>query len=287
MYLVTGATGNVGSEVASQLLERGGQVRAFTRHPEKLGTWSKRADVVKGDFQNPDTLARAMEGVDAVFLMSQGPDVESFRQIVQAIKAAGGNRVVFLSSILAGEPEYEIGRMHLAKEEAIREAGLNGKFLRATGFMTNSYQWIETIQEQGKVFNALGDAKFPPIAGEDIAAVAIRALTDPKLSGEVFELTGGELISVRDEVKILGKILGRELQCIDIPVEVAVQNMVRSGLPQKMAEAVGQSLGSLRNGRSAVVLNTVEKVTGRAPITYETWARKHAAQFASTLAHSG
>jgi uncharacterized protein YbjT (DUF2867 family) len=53
MYLVTGATGNVGSEVASQLLERGAQIRAFTRHPEKLGTWSKRAEVVRGDFQNP------------------------------------------------------------------------------------------------------------------------------------------------------------------------------------------------------------------------------------------
>ena len=285
MYLVTGATGNVGSEVAGQLLERGYPVRAFTRHPEKLGAWSKHADVTTGDFQNPETVTRAMEGVDAVFLMSQGPDVESFRRIVQAIKAAGGNRVVFLSSILAGQPEYEIGRLHLAKEEAIREAGLTAKFLRAAGFMTNSYQWIGTINDQGKVYNALGDAKFPPVSGEDIAAVAVRALTDPKLAGEVFELTGGGLISVPEEVKILGKILGRELRCVDIPVEVAIQNMVRSGLPQKMAEAVGQSLGSVRNGRPVAVLDTVEKVTGRSPMTYETWARKHAARFAPTLSH--
>lgn len=88
-----------------------------------------------------------------------------------------------------------------------------------------------------------------------------------------------------EEVKILGKILGRALQCVEIPVEVAVQNMVRSGLPQKMAEAVGQSLGSVRNGRPVAVLDTVEKVTGRAPMTYETWALKHAARFASTLSH--
>jgi (4-alkanoyl-5-oxo-2,5-dihydrofuran-3-yl)methyl phosphate reductase len=226
-----------------------------------------------------------MESVHAVFLMSQGPDLESFRQFVQAIKTAGGNRVVFLSSILAGLPEYEIGRLHLLKEEAIREAGLNGTFLRATGFMTNSYQWIETIKEQGKVYNALGDAKFPAISGEDIAAVAVRALTDSTLAGKVFELTGGELITVPGQVKILGKILGRELQCVDIPMELAVQNMVRSGLPQKMAEAVGQSLGSIRNGRSVTVLNTVEELTGRAPMGYETWARKHAAQFVSTLAY--
>jgi uncharacterized protein YbjT (DUF2867 family) len=285
MYLVTGAAGNMGSEVASQLLERGAQIRAFTRHPEKLGTWSKRAEVVRGDFQNPATVTRVMESVHAVFLMSQGPDLESFRQFVQAIKTAGGNRVVFLSSILAGLPEYEIGRLHLLKEEAIREAGLNGTFLRATGFMTNSYQWIETIKEQGKVYNALGDAKFPAISGEDIAAVAVRALTDSTLAGKVFELTGGELITVPGQVKILGKILGRELQCVDIPMELAVQNMVRSGLPQKMAEAVGQSLGSIRNGRSVSVLNTVEELTGRAPMGYETWARKHAAQFVSTLAY--
>lgn len=280
MYLVTGATGNVGSEVAAQLLERGEKVRAFTRSPQKLGNWATRADVVVGDFENPETVTPAMDGVRAVFLVSQAPDADSFRRLVGTIKEAGGNRVVFLSSILAAQPEYEIGRLHIEKETAIREAGLEGKFLRATGFMTNSYQWIASIKGQGKVYNAIGDARFPPIAGEDIAAVAVRALTDPGLAGEIFELTGGELISIPEEVKILGRVLGKDLECVDIPLEVAVQNMTRSGLPQKIAEAVGQSLGSLRNGRAAKVSNTVEQVTGRAPITYEAWAHKHAARFA-------
>ena len=283
MYLVTGATGNVGGEVVSLLLARGEKVRVFTRQPEKLGSWSANVDVAVGDFDNPESLTRAMDGVRGVFLMSQGPDSKSFQRVVQAIKAGGGNRVVFLSSVLASQPECDLGRLHLEKEAAIREAGLDGKFLRATGFMTNSYQWIGTIKEQGKVYNALGEAKFPAIAGEDIAAVAVRALTDPALDSEVFELTGGELISVPEEVKILGKVLGRELECVEIPLEVAIQNMIRSGLPQKIAEGVGQSLGSVRNGRAAAVVDTVEKVTGQAPMTYQAWARKHAARFAQAI----
>jgi len=280
MYLVTGSTGNVGSNVVTQLLENGEQVRVFTRDPGKVAHWGDRVQVAIGDFGKPETFARAVAGAEGVFLMNGGLDAELFRQLVSAAKARGNPRIAFLSSILAGEPEFQIGKLHKDKEDAIRQSGLQGKFIRAGGFMTNSYQWIGTIKTDGVVYNALGAGKSALIAPEDIAAVTVKALTDPSLSGETFELTGGELSTTAENVAILSKVLGKPIRCVDVPTEAAVQGLIRAGIPPQVAAAVGQSFEAIRNGRVVTVTDTFERVTGRKPGTFETWAREHASRFA-------
>ena len=280
MYLVTGATGNVGSEVVAQLLASGEKVRVFTRDPGKVAHWHDRVQVAIGDFGKPETFAHAFAGVEGAFLMNGGPDGEPFAQLLAAAKAQGNPRIVFLSTILAGAPEFQIGKLHKDKEDAIRESRLPAKFVRATGFMTNTYQWIGTMKAEGVVYNPMGSGKFPPIAPEDIAAVAVKALTAQSPSDEVFEVTGGALLSVPEQVGILAAVLGKPLRCVDVPTETAVQNFIRAGLPAHIAAALGQSLEAVRNGRAAAVKDTVRRVTGNPPKTFESWARAHAARFA-------
>src|SRR5262249_29091808 len=152
-----------------------------------------------------------------------------------------------------------IGRLHKQKEDTIRASVLRAKAVRPGGFMSNTYQWIGSTQAEGVVYNAMGDTKFPPIAPEDIALVAVKALLDPDLSGEAFELTGGELLSVADQVNILAKVLNRPIRCVDVPVEAAVQNLVRAGVPAQIAAAVGESYQAVRGGRIFGVKDTVEK----------------------------
>jgi hypothetical protein len=100
----------------------------------------------------------------------------------------------------------------------------------------------------------------------------------------VFELTGGELLSVPEQVSVLVKVLGRPIRCVEIPVETAVQNLIRAGVPAQMAAAVGESYESVRNGRIVAIQDGVEKVTGHKPMTFEAWARKHASRFQATAA---
>src|SRR5207247_1795189 len=150
-------------------------------------------------------------GVEAAFLMNGGQDPEAFGRLIAAAKLQGDLRVVFLSSLFAGMPESQIGKLHQEMEDAIRESGWRATFVRPGGFMTNAYQWIATIKTEGVVFNGMGSGKSAPIAPEDIAAVAVRALTDPGLSGEVFALTGGELLSVPELVSILARVLGKPI----------------------------------------------------------------------------
>jgi len=280
MYLVTGATGNVGREVVSQLLAKGQKVRVFTRDAAKVAHWGNRVEVATGDFTRPETFAQALSGVDGVFIMNGALDGGVFRQLIAAAKAQGNLRIVFLSTIFAGSPESPIGQLHKDKEDVIRASGLSGKFVRAGSFMTNAYQWISTIKGEGIVYNALGAGKAAPIAPEDIAAVAVHALTDANPSPEVFEVTGSELLSVPEQVAILANALGKPIKSIDVPAESAVQGMLRAGLPAPVATAVAQSFAAIREGRMAMVKDTVKQVTGRPPRTFQSWAQEHASRFA-------
>jgi uncharacterized protein YbjT (DUF2867 family) len=279
MYLVTGATGHVGSEVVAQLLATGKKVRVFARDVGKVAHWAERVQVAAGDFRMPETLARASSDVEAVFVMNGNQDPETFARLVAAAKTHGAPRIVFLSTILADMPQMKVGQLHKQMEDAIRESGLRATFIRPGGFMSNACQWIGTIRSESVVYNPMGEGKSAPIAPEDIAAVAVRALTDQDLCGEVFEITGGELLSVPEQVDALARALGKPIRCVDVPVQAAVNELIRAGIPAQMAEAVGQSLEAVRDGRAAVITETVAKVTGRPPKTFATWAREHASLF--------
>src|ERR1700722_1205779 len=280
MYLVTGATGNVGREVVSQLLAKGEKVRVFTRDATKVAHWGDRVEVAIGDFTRPETFAQALPDVDGAFIMNGALDGGVFRQLIAAAKSHANLRIVFLSTIFAGSPESPIGQLHKDKEDVIRASGLSGKFVRAGSFMTNAYQWISTIKGEGIVYNALGAGKAAPIAPEDIAAVAVYALTDANPSVEVFEVTGSELLSVPEQVAILANALGKPIKSIDVPAESAVQGLLRAGLPAPVATAVAQSFAAIRDGRMAIVKDTVKQVTGRQPRTFQSWAEEYASRFA-------
>jgi len=284
VFLVVGATGNVGSEVTDQLLERGLHTRVFTRNAAKVERWGDRVEVAIGDFQSPDTFARAVNGAEAVFVMSQSPDQQAFARLIDAAKLSGQPRIVFLSSLAAKQPDLQIGVLHKQKEDTIRASGLPAVFVRPGGFMSNSYQWIRSINAERVVYNALGDTRFPPVAPEDIAAVAVESLIRPELSGNTFDVTGGELLNVPEQVEILAKVLQKPLRCVEITVETAIENLTRAGIPAPIARAVGESYRAVRDGGILGVTDTIEKVTGRKPMTFETWARRHASRFLSPVA---
>jgi len=280
MYLVTGATGNVGSQVVKQLLAGARQVRVFTRDAAKVAHWGNQVEVALGDLNSPETFAKAVAGVEGVFLMNGPLDGGIFRQLIAAAKDQGSPRVVFLSTLFAGFPESPIGQLHKDKEDVIRASGLLGRFIRAGAFMTNAYQWLGSIRADGAVYNAMGTGKVAPVAAEDIAAVAVHALIDPNPSPEVFEVTGGDLLTVPEQVEILARAAGRPIRSVDISTEAAVQNLIAVGTPPPVAAAVAQSFEAIREGKMAFVKDTVKQITGRQPRTFQSWVQEHAASFA-------
>jgi uncharacterized protein YbjT (DUF2867 family) len=280
MYLITGATGNVGSEVVKQLLAAGKKVRVFTRDAAKVADWGGQVEVAVGDLTAPVTFAQAVSGVEGVFIMNGALDAGIFRQLIAAVKAQGNPRVVFLSTMFSGFPGSPIGQLHKDKEDVIRASGLPGRFVRAGAFMTNAYQWLGSIKAEGAVYNAMGAGKVAPVAAEDIAAVAVHALSDPSLTPEIFEVTGGELLTIPEQVGILAEATNRPIRCVDVSTATAIQGLIGIGTPAPVAAAVGQSFEAIRDGQMAMVKDTVMRVTGRQPKSFQSWAREHASRFA-------
>jgi uncharacterized protein YbjT (DUF2867 family) len=279
MYLVTGATGNIGSKIAEGLLNQRKQVRLFLRDPAKYQPLATRGDVLLGDFTKPETFKPALEGIKAVFLMNRGPDQKSFAEFVKAARESGVEKIVFLSTLAAANSSLTIGKMHKQQEDTIRASGITLKVLRPGGFMSNTFGWIGSIKAEGRVYNAMGPGRFAPVAPEDIAAVGVRALTE-ELADEVFNITGEELTTVAEQVGVLSEVISRKLECIDLSEEEAVQVIAKGGLPQFLASAVVESFRDIRQGKTAPTFDTVEKVTGRKPVAFTTWVKQNAFRFA-------
>ncbi|WP_437321684.1 NAD(P)H-binding protein [Sorangium sp. So ce385] len=278
MYLVTGATGNVGKELVEELLAAGEKVRVFTRDERKVAHWGARVDKAVGDLARQDTIAPALQGVRAAFLLpvAEADGIDHVRGFVAAAQASGAPRVVLLSSISAGAPEVELARRHAEREHFVRSSGLRWTFVRPGTFMSNTFQWARSIRAERVVYNPHGDGKTAPIAPRDIAAVAARAMTTEELVGQALEVTGPELLSTPDQVEILARVLGTPLRRVDVPVEAARRRMIEAGAPASLAMAVGELIERIRAGKGAMQTDTVERVTGRKPRTFEAWAREHA-----------
>lgn len=279
MYLVTGATGNVGSGIVEQLLESGRKVRVFTRDARKAAQWGDRIEIVEGSFDDVESFGRAAAGAEALFLMNGAEEVGNFPHLIAEATKQQVQRLVFLSSLFASIPGVKIGKVHKDKEDAIRAAGIPAHFLRAGGFMSNSRQWIPTIKEQGLVYNPTGQGKIAAIAPEDIAAVAAKILLSPDGVEQAPELTGIELQSVPEQVVTLAGAIGKPIKCIDVPAEAAIEGMKRNGLPPQLAEALGESIAVVSEGRAEHLNHTVEQILGRKPMTFAQWAKKHAREF--------
>jgi uncharacterized protein YbjT (DUF2867 family) len=271
MILVTGATGTVGREVVRQLHTAGCEVRALSRNPEKAN-FPEGVEAVSGDLTKLETLRVALDGVEKVFWVLPLDADFNFPQIA---RQSGVRHIVLLSALAVDFGiENAIARLHMNAEQAVRESGLAWTFLRPGGFMTNSFQWVASIRSEGVVRIPFGDISSAAIDSRDIAAVVAKALSSDGHEGKIYTLSGPELVTPRQQVSILGNVLGRNLGFETIPDEIARGYMLRQ-MPVEIVDA----LFDLTSRGISTVLPTVEEVTGRVPHTFKQWSIDHIEAF--------
>ncbi|WP_031475928.1 NAD(P)H-binding protein [Streptomyces bicolor] len=275
MFLVTGATGNVGAELVRALAEAGQPTLAMSRSGRTDGL-PPEVTAVAGDLNRPETVREALDGVRAMFLM---PGYGGQRQILADARRAGVERVVMLSGKSAGTGDTgnAVAGYLIDAETAVRESGLPWTFLRPTSFMSNALQLADQIRKGDAVRVPFPDVRTADIDPYDIARAALRALLSDDYTGQALELTGPEALLPADRVRVLGEVLGRDLRAVGLANEEARAEL-EARMPKPYVDAFFAFFvdGTLDE---SVVLPTVREVTGREPRTFEQWARRHADAF--------
>ncbi|MEV0195655.1 NAD(P)H-binding protein [Nonomuraea sp. NPDC050691] len=277
MFLVTGATGNVGRHVVERLVARGEKVRALVRDPRRA-VLPVGVEVVEGDLSRPETLDAALDCVTGVFLFAVPGSGPAF---VEAAQRAGVERVVLLSSNgvddTAAEQANPIAAYHAEIEQALRGGKPAWTFLRSAHMATNALPWAGQIRAGDVVRAPYAGATSAPIHEADLAEVAVVALTEDGHAGQVYPLSGPASLTAAEQVTLIGEALGRPLVFEELTPEVAREQMSRFMPPfilNTLFEQWEQSVGN-----PAPVYDTVERLTGRPARAFAQWAADRVADF--------
>ncbi|MCX4553196.1 NAD(P)H-binding protein [Streptomyces sp. NBC_01267] len=278
MIVVTGATGNVGRPLTQVLAEAGEQVMAVSRHAAAVPDGVRH---VAADLAELTSLTPALDGAKALFLLLSGdlhaPGARP-TDIIDLAAASGVRRVVLLSSQGVATRPLGPSRIALrAVEDALRESGLDWAVLRPGGFASNALAWADSVRTQGTVAAPFGDIGVPVVDPVDIAEVAAACLLDDRHAGGVFELTGPEVITPRQQAEAIAAALGSPVRFHELTREEAKATMTQF-VPPELADDTLDIIAA-PNQAELQISSDVERVLGRAPSPFADWVARSIAAF--------
>ena len=250
--LVLGGTGKTGRRIVDRLRAMGVDVRVGSRSEQPPFDWEDRS-----------TWAPAVQGVDAAYI-SYYPDLavpgakDAVRAFTEEAKAAGVTRLVLLSG--RGEEEAQ------AAERVVLESGIDSTCVRASWFNQNFSEnyMLDSIIE-GELVLPVGDVGEPFVDADDIADVAVAALTEDGHVGQVYEVTGPRLITFAEAVGEIATAVDRPIRFVQVPAEDYVAAVAEQGLPQDLIELLMYLFVTVLDGRNAYLGDGVERALGRKP----------------------
>jgi uncharacterized protein YbjT (DUF2867 family) len=279
--LVTGASGQIGREVVAQRGAAGQPVRAMSA--TRRGGFPTAVEVGACDLSQPETLDDALKDVEAVFLVWVVPLASASRAIERI--ASRAERIVYLSApIRTNHPFFQQPnprrQVNEGVERLIEASGMRWTMLRPGPFALNCRNWWAPQTRKGDVvrwFHAA--AQTAPVHERDIAAVAVRALSEERHDGRDYVLTGPASLMQREQLAVIGDAIGRTLRFDEVSPEMARREVV-AAWPAWVADMLLSAYGAAVD-RPALVTSAIEEVTGTPARTFHHSASDHAADFAT------
>ncbi len=279
--LVTGATGNIGSQLVLRLKEKNLEVIAGVSSLSKAGRFSKQSiDSAILNFAQPDSLESAFDGVDRLFLLL--PLVEAMGdwgpQVIEAAKKAGVRFILRSSGLGAGlQSDFELGQVHGRIDQALMASGLAYTIVRPNSFMQNYINYFGgMIKDQRSIFLPQGQGRISLIDVRDIAAVDAEILAAPEKHWEkTYDLTGPEPLNNEEIAQILSRVIGKPITYMDIDEAAARQSLAQMGMPEWNIRLMEGLNRRIKLGIAAEVTHWVRMIAGRPTTTFEQFARDY------------
>jgi uncharacterized protein YbjT (DUF2867 family) len=262
--LVLGGTGKSGRRVAERLRARNVPVRVGSRSAQPPFDWEDRT-----------TWGPALDSVASAYV-SYYPDlavpdaVETVGAFAELAVSQGVPRLVLLAG--RGEPEAE------QTERAVAASGAELTIVRSTWFSQNfSEDYFLDYVLAGVVALPAGETPEPFVDADDIADVAVAALTDDRHIGELYELTGPRLLSFAEAVQEIAHAAGRDIRYVPVPLDAFASELAAHGAPRDVVELVRYLFSEVLDGRNAHLTDGVQRALGRQPRDFRDYARAAAA----------
>ncbi len=284
MILITGATGNVGSKLLTELLARKATVRALARKPEDVERLKAQGiDAVLGDITDRESVRTALQGVTHFYILS--PSTPQLAEIEGALvdeaKQAGVQHIV-KHSVLGADVDAicPFTSIHAQAEAAIQVSGIPYTFLRLNSFMQNFVpSHARSIIAQGTFYEALADARVSHVDTRDIALAAANVLTETGHEGHAYDITGLEALTDTQIAEKLSTLLGKQITYTPVPDEAMRQGLQAAGLSNWYADSLVKLYQFYRQGGGAPVSPDLEQLIRQKPRTMDAYLQENVAAF--------
>lgn len=269
MYAITGASGQLGSLVIEALLTKvaPGEIVALARNPEKLAHLADRHVVVRPfDYDRPETLSPALQGVDRLLLISSsevGKRGQQHRAVIEAAKDAGVNHVIYTSILHAAENPMSLAIEHRDTEEALTASGLAHTILRNGWYTENYAASAATAIQHGALLGSAKDGRISGASRADYAAAAAKVLTDNAEGNRIFELAGDEAFTLTEFAAEIARISGKPVIYQDLPEDEYRRILESVGLPAPIASMLAESDAKAAQGSLFDDSRTLSRLIGR------------------------
>ena len=284
MILLTGATGTTGRRVARRLSKWGYKFSALVRDPEKAHNLkSSNIELIKGNFDNPDSLRRAMDGIEHAFLLPPNSEnqVRLEKNFIDAARQSGVRYIVKYSAIGADpDSRCDLLRWHGESEEYLEHSGLRYSMVRPNIFMQNFVNfYADSIREKREFRLPLKDAKCGWVDVRDIGRLIAKILTQNGNSEKIYTVTGPESLSADVLADIFSNAVGKKVRYIDIKPREFKKDLLSGGVSETLASAYTELYKLLSDGLCDVVTDTFYEVTEKQPRTFDEFVDDNLSEF--------
>jgi len=281
MILITGATGNVGSEIARQLIAKNVRPKIFVRDADKLTALigSNGYDIALGDFDDEQAFDAALEGVTSVYMVTNQSDTfrDALSRMVKQIEAKPVTNFVLLSAEGDADSDVFFVKRTGELENIVKATNLPWTILRPDWFMQNFAGFVA----MGMVAFPAGPGKTSFVDVRDVAEIAIKALSEKGHTHRIYRLTGPDPMTFESAANRISAALGRDVPFVGITPDDLRNALIEQGAETWYADMNAEMTFAVREGFTFNPSNDIEFLLGRKPRSIETYVADHADQMSA------